>query len=267
MGICLFCRTRSKLTREHIWADWLKHYLPRDRLNHEHMSAVVLPRHTKREVKRISGDPRSRTLRCVCRDCNNGWMGRLQEKMKPTLVDLIEGARREFTPYELFVLRSWISMFVIVAEGMDRKRRSVPQDEIDFVFTNKGAPFNWRIWVAMIERRQWKTEYLHFVAPIGSGLEVQFPHGSDGEARLAFNTQTTTFTLGKVFFHVMSTGNRKAQFVRAWNFNLAKISGRLIEILPDPIAINWPLLPIGDREADFIAHDFMRYCSRLSPSR
>jgi hypothetical protein len=215
MGKCLFCRNSAKLTREHIWPDWLKHYLPRDRVNHPHLSDVIVPGRIERQVKLVSGDPRSRKLRCVCRDCNGGWMSRLQEKTKPILVDLIGRTHRKFTPDELVLLRSWIAMFVIVAEGMDRMARSIPQEDIEFLFTKKVAPLSWRIWIGIIDRKQWKTEYAHFVAAIGSSVSEEYvPHSSHGKIPSP-NTQTTTLTVGEVFVHVMSTSNRKAQFVRA----------------------------------------------------
>ena len=95
MGTCIFCGTDGKLTREHIWADWLKKYIPKDMPDYR-AGTMVLGKPGDPPIsdvgKRVGGDPRSRRVECVCgsrtfrgkqRGCNDGWMGELQEQAKP----------------------------------------------------------------------------------------------------------------------------------------------------------------------------------------
>ena len=101
---CIFCGTEGVLTKEHIWSDWLKNYIPKDLLNYK-AGDIILGRDGKpiSEKRRIvGGDPKSRRVRCVCgsatylpkirrKGCNDGWMKDLQDLVKPIVLPLIRG--------------------------------------------------------------------------------------------------------------------------------------------------------------------------------
>jgi hypothetical protein len=115
---CIFCG-RPGLTREHVWADWLKKYIPKNEINHTSFSATLHPTRSDFRRKKVAGDLRSRRLRVVCRSCNNGWMSRLQERAKPLLLPLIKGESTAFTYDEQELLAAWITMSIMVAEQFD----------------------------------------------------------------------------------------------------------------------------------------------------
>ena len=84
MGIhCIFC-PRTNLSREHVWADWLKHYIPKNAPFHSSLAAVAHPTHTEFKRSKVSGDIQNRKLRIVCEQCNNRWMSQLQERANTT---------------------------------------------------------------------------------------------------------------------------------------------------------------------------------------
>ena len=90
---CIYCGRSDHMTEEHIWADWLRQYIPRDMPRHKLVSAVVhsdLSKNTV-DIRKREGDPHSRKLKIACRDCNNGWMSRLQTNAKPYLVPMLLG--------------------------------------------------------------------------------------------------------------------------------------------------------------------------------
>ena len=80
-GRCIFCG----VTQEHMWANWLRSYIPRELTRHATSVEKVHPRNTEQNIQTRTGDPHSRRIKCVCRACNNGWMSRLQENAKPFL--------------------------------------------------------------------------------------------------------------------------------------------------------------------------------------
>ena len=62
MRECIFCGATSDITREHIWADWLKEYIAKDIDGYQAATITINQpgvASTVRE-KKISGDPRSR---------------------------------------------------------------------------------------------------------------------------------------------------------------------------------------------------------------
>jgi hypothetical protein len=88
---CIFC-PRTDLSKEHVWADWLKNRIPKNMPSYSSLSAIAYPTHTEFKRQKISGDIQSRKLRVVCeRHCNNGWMSRLQETAKPYLLPFVLG--------------------------------------------------------------------------------------------------------------------------------------------------------------------------------
>lgn len=88
-SFCIFCGGRP-LTREHIWADWFRAYLPRP-LPFYHSGRIVLSEDNTQTHKseKISGDPKCRKMRIVCNRCNNEWMSDLQNATKPILIPLL----------------------------------------------------------------------------------------------------------------------------------------------------------------------------------
>src|ERR1039457_52556 len=92
---CIFCGRSGdtvEITREHVWADWLKEYIPKNDVRHTALHGIIERdgslQHT---IRTWGGDAQSRRLRIVCRCCNNGWMGKLQEHAKDILIPLISG--------------------------------------------------------------------------------------------------------------------------------------------------------------------------------
>jgi hypothetical protein len=79
---CIFCGSRENLNREDLWPKWL-------------VEAVVQDRPS--EIERIFGPDSTAHVyggkwvkgRCVCEQCNGGWMSDLESKLKPILAPLI----------------------------------------------------------------------------------------------------------------------------------------------------------------------------------
>jgi hypothetical protein len=69
----------TKLSGEHIWADWLKKYIPKDMVNHTSAQIRKYADREEQTVKTHGGDLRSRKMRVVCEDCNTGWMSTIQQ--------------------------------------------------------------------------------------------------------------------------------------------------------------------------------------------
>ncbi len=163
--LCIFCG-RPRLTREHVWADWLKRYIPKTAANYSYLSATLHPAHSEFQRKKISGDLRSRKLRVVCTSCNTGWMSQLQERAKPYLLPLIHGDTTAFYTDAQQLLSAWIAMFVMVAEHFDRYKVVSTNRERRYLRKELRAPPNWRIWIGDYQHGNWPGLLAHFVVPI-----------------------------------------------------------------------------------------------------
>jgi hypothetical protein len=122
---CIFCPNPAN-SREHIWADWLKDYVPRTQINHgQARTWIHEDGRQDRVVQHRSGDPRSRKLKIVCTACNNNWMSRIQERAKPILIPLIRGDACTLDAEAQRVLSGWAALLVMIDEYTHRDWVSV----------------------------------------------------------------------------------------------------------------------------------------------
>jgi hypothetical protein len=248
---CIFCG-KPGLTHEHVWADWLKKYVPKDMTEHTEHFAVVGPTHSEPRRKKVSGDLQSRRLRVVCANCNSGWMSRLQAAVKPYLLPMILGEVTAFDVKGQDILSSWITMFVIVAEHFNTDTVTTTQQlRSTFMSTGRAPAENWKIWIGDFERKNWKGQLVHFAVPLSSP-DIDPETMANGLPRP--NTQTMTFVVGRLIVHVASSVTDIFE-----NLRLAR-ADLLAQICPvSRNTIGWPPKNrVSDRDADFIASHFHR---------
>lgn len=63
--------------------------------------------------RHVAGDPKSLRVKCVCVECNTGWMKRIQDAAKPIVVPLLQGDAIALTEAQQKILASWIAMAVM----------------------------------------------------------------------------------------------------------------------------------------------------------
>lgn len=143
---CIYCGG-TELTHEHIWADWLKIYSKREMTSYTTETALIDVDKINLKRKKYQGDPLARKVRRVCRTCNNGWMSRLQETTKPSLVPLPIGSPATLHKRDLRLLSAWIAMATMIAEFDPTATVAISQEERTFLRMNPRPPSHWRIWI------------------------------------------------------------------------------------------------------------------------
>jgi hypothetical protein len=201
VGKCIFCDSMG-ITKEHMWADWLRKYIPRQLQNHATSFAKYHPDIIERAIVTRTGDPHSRRIKCVCGNCNNGWMSQIQESAKPYIIPLLRGIPVAFSRNSQTILATWITMMVMVAEHLNTEMVSISAEERRQFSADQKPLLNWRIWIghhAAITH----PLFSHSVMSFAAEQEIQRLGLNAAEAA---NTQTTTILLGKHFLiHVMSS--------------------------------------------------------------
>lgn len=249
--LCIFCGGHP-ITKEHMWPDWLRNYIPRTRLNYHSRSGIMFKKHTKSKISLHGGDPHSSTVRRVCKSCNSGWMSQLQNLAKPILVPLIENGHISLRKRDQTILAEWITMFTMVAEFKLRSEELVSiSAEERHQFKNTQRPLkNWKIWIGKTETDNWKGKYVHTTLAVSSdGVDIAIT--SDGVP--VPNTQTTTFLVGKLYVHVVSSSS--------FNPRKQQISTRLVQrIWPTKTKLlKWPpRWLLSDEEAEGLSMALLR---------
>jgi hypothetical protein len=210
-GKCAFCGA-GHLTREHVWADWLKPYVPRT-LTHtsQAVSRSAISMFSDHRIHSQGkgiltgpGDPHSKRLRIVCGTCNSGWMSQLQEQAKPLLIQLIAGNWPNLSPHDQRVLAAWATMFTMVVEFADLNTLVTPFSQRDEFRQTRVPPKGWAVWIGRFDGFLWRGVFNHF--GWRPPLVVTGAAPSPAVALTAkLDSQSTAFVLGKVFFQTFST--------------------------------------------------------------
>lgn len=123
---CVFCGAATGLTKEHIWSQWLRKHttasgptLTTTEFDYNHgpnATAIIHPTNSKTEHK----TPLNLQAREVCRDCNGGWMSRLDEQVKPDILALMQGRGLVLTPDRAAAVATWATMKSFADEFIGR---------------------------------------------------------------------------------------------------------------------------------------------------
>jgi hypothetical protein len=112
---CLFCGSAGRLTDEHIYGKWLR------KLGYvgEGVREIIPGDGSQPIVQR--GAPFSKTLKIVCRPCNNEWMKGMEENVKLLLIDMFNyrGSSVSLDKAAQLLLARWAFKTAAVASQVD----------------------------------------------------------------------------------------------------------------------------------------------------
>ena len=187
MGICLFCQESGKLTKEHIFPNWLRNYIPRNTQHTRHVTSYVGQRSLSAGKVNRPGNIHSQRLRVVCASCNNGWMSELQSRAKPHLIPLIDGSWSKLDDTACKTLAAWTAMFCTVWEQADPRSAEIPVEHRKHLSKKSECPQDWHVWIAR-----------HHAQDQDPGMANHF--GFKGfRSNTHYSIQTTGFTVGQLF--------------------------------------------------------------------
>lgn len=242
---CIFCGPGcGRLTKEDVWPTWLGKYIPKDRSSYSASSTII---HEERppDVSRriVNGDPKSRRVKLVCGDCNNGWMSRLQERAKPVVLPLAMGRSTLIGLDAQRTLAAWCTMSVMTSDHFYPDRAAIPQHHRDQMMAPGEPPGDqWKIWIGHYERNDWPADWVKSALAISSDAHpaLYLPDGAPIP-----NTQATTLVFGKLFVHAFTSIHPDIVAMTG------RPSSKLVQLFPVGNAdIQWPLVSMTDREAD-----------------
>jgi hypothetical protein len=244
MAKCLYCHG-GPISREHVFADWLRRFIPNEMPRHNRLVAVAHLDRTDFEIKRREGDLHSWKVKCACRRCNGGWMSVLQERAKIVVTPLILGESATLDAQHQRTLSAWVAMAVIAGDAAGRYGCAISQGDRDYVYRNHVAPFSWSIWLG---RRAPTPPVLWSRRPFAVIKEAG--GRTPGLDRPDYNSQTVTFAIGALFVHAIIMA--APLFIDRWRAP-TRIAGKLRQIAPAQGGdIVWPPAPLEEAEAEWV---------------
>ena len=203
------------MSREHVWANWMREYLPEVRQSQKLEKHYPERHRFAREVRHLktSGDARSRKLMIVCAPCNNGWMSRLQVLAMPVLQPLLLSNKKTLSLRKQKILAAWATMFTMVYETVNPEYAATTADQRQAFMNTQVPPKNWIVWCAPFLDRSVPAIHIGFSTLRNHAWPVVGGSSTD-----ACKAQITIFGTGHICFCVFGAASDEtfetfAQFV------------------------------------------------------
>ncbi len=248
---CIFCGS-TDLSDEHIWPVWAHDLIRRTRpKNRRHIWRATIRGKAKSIEK--PGDITTIKLKVVCkRHCNNGWMSRLETRVKPVLVPLLTGSSIQLNRYNQEILATWIAMKLQICEFSSKDNAIVtPALERSLLMGRRIPPDIMAIWIAKYhgERENSYFREAAGLAWINRQNGEMIPPIAPADRLSIKTTQSQTLIIGELFVQAITTT------VPRIVFQMPPSAGATFrQIWPFQRDFSWPPASvIGDNEANAIA--------------
>jgi hypothetical protein len=138
---CVFCGATQNMSKEHVWPDWVRSLLPAEVLDRGY-TYVYEDRHG--EFRRVPGQPLfKKRVRSVCEPCNNEWMGRREDAVKPYAAGMLIGRGRELHAEGQIAIATWGALKAFVAQRSFRQEDPfgrIPEDHYRDLYETRDQP-------------------------------------------------------------------------------------------------------------------------------
>ncbi len=249
---CIFCDRKAN-SDEHFWSDWMKAHLPRDA---KKWHGIVI---TEKSDGRINepfgraGDPHAWRIRCVCSQCNNGWMSRLEIINRRVLTSLITstsgGSAFSLSVKEKRQLSRWCLMKAIVSQFSNPSWATVdPRHQKRMAWDDWLPRKGWRIWIGHYPRDTWDGQWRDLAVHVSDDPNQR---NKPKPESLPYNTRSTLWLIGNLM--VLAISSRATKMIDKLTMPL-EAEARLRRILPlQNSSLRWPPPALDRKTAEAIA--------------
>ena len=112
---CIFCNGRVD-SNEDIWPKWVLRLLKK---SHDERVPMRAQRY-KEQPKEWPTKDSALKIGNVCQECNNGWMSRLEDQVKPILSPMILGKPVIVTPSQQERVTAWLTKCAMMFDSIDK---------------------------------------------------------------------------------------------------------------------------------------------------
>jgi hypothetical protein len=237
-GKCIFCGggavPGNPMAGEHLWSDWMDKAGLLRRVSREYIqSGENFRRYTsERTVVRRSreGSPHYSKIKAVCKSCNSGWMGAIEEAAKPILTPLIKGQRIVLTRQMRLKLIQWIVLKLLVAEHSQQAGyEAAPiynQADRDAFMSHRKTPDFLRVYLGRHKSITWGTGYHRRASGLGFDTPSLPPPKNSTAVR---NVQATTWGIGSLLIYISGVTD-------------AAVAGEILFVKDPALRRLWPLI-------------------------
>ena len=247
---CIFCDGKPT-TKEHLWSQWMRELVFREKTN-KHLNTSEILTNTggvvvqQRPIYKLrTGSTTSIQIKKVCKPCNSGWMGDLEEFAIPILTPLITGEPIVLNIKTQQTVAEWATLKTIVGEYISLYKKVITRSEEKLFYQQKRAPENWLIWIGRSEQkydyaREHSGENFSFNITTSLGAPVR---------PVTRRAQATILAVGHLILYIVKPPFRDFEFP-GFNFDILGAYGsKFVKIHPQKTtAIHFDKLPLVAHE-------------------
>lgn len=143
MRTCMFCIEQAS-SKEDIWPQWLT-----KRFSLSDASYMEAERGGKKLDPWQTNTPKLLLSKCVCKNCNNGWMSRLEGEIKPIIDSILDEQLKDFDVSSQARLSVWAIKTAMALESLYPDREYFySESERQNMRTVSAIPARTSIWIA-----------------------------------------------------------------------------------------------------------------------
>lgn len=148
--VCIFCGGTG-LSKEHFWPDWISKYISKSGTDKHTAEVHSGDAKSKPELEKKTerqGDLVTKKFRVVCKECNNGWMSRLENSVKPFILSAIQNKNITLNSEQVAMLAQWVVMKVLVAEHNHNGTQVTPAEDRKRFYETSKIPNYFRVYMS-----------------------------------------------------------------------------------------------------------------------
>jgi len=267
---CIFCgiegsqTSEGALTKEHVYSNWTRRFVPRTLKKFKSLRAAARTDHTQFVYINRPGDIRDWQVLCVCAVCNNGWMRQqIENPARPIMIPLIRGEPVRLSPDQQQIVATWAVAKAMVAEFAESESVTTHHTQRKYLMRHFLPPKRgWAVWIAHYPPTG--APMLWVSTPfllLPNHLAARRP---DRRATY-YNGVASTQIIGQLLIHVIrSTHPRLARMFR---FRLPR-GQAIFRIWPPTLfSLTWPACSIDDASATYISEAVREFIGRSGSGR
>ena len=192
---CIFCGADAKLSREHVFPQWLRALFP-DLGEADYLRRIVTFSTDTHHLR--PGPSFDVVVRDVCRDCNHGWMEKLEARARPILTPMLQDDPRVLTAPEQHVVATWATKTMLTMQGANiGGERIVGLDRYHWFYENQTPLSVSYVWLCRYsDRTRWPLSIHQWGMTIIQGAEGSpSPNGAMNGFGVAFAVGPLAFWL------------------------------------------------------------------------
>lgn len=204
---CVFCGGKSP-SDEHVFPQWLGKRLKfpcnqsiQSSRVAEYIDGKLSYYHV---VKKSRNHISSKTTRKICKNCNNGWLGRIENDLIP-IYEKIINYELSLNQDEQLQLASWAYLLALKWDLMETKISGYRSEHYDEFYQNKIPSRNTKIWIGFSDDDE--IECFHRTCIVTNNLNIP----------LSPNIRSTTLKIGTVVFFVLTDTSDTLEFLGSAN--------------------------------------------------